>query len=108
MSTAKKDVIAELERQQREKEEAAPFVQVVEDLTKSSNSMCLEEKKVAAHMADAFSRQHRTLQQSVMRVLAEFISKVGETPMEFTDLRNEGAISWARDVKNIQQSMPFI
>jgi len=92
----------------RKEKEAAPFIEMIEKLADNANSMSQDEKNIATSMAEAFSRQHRTLQQSSMRILAAFISEVGKTEDRFTDLRNEDAIAWARKVSELEGAMRFV
>lgn len=62
-------------------------------------------KEFAALLADNFRREHRTLQQGIIKVLAEFIGEVSEFS---TEQCNEEAINWCKEVKKIEAFFPFI
>lgn len=92
----------ELKRQHEQKECAK---EIIEKLSRTSNNMTFDHKQFAQQLADNFRREHRTLQQGMIKVLAEFISEVAE---QHTDMRNEAAVNWCKEVKKIEANFPFI
>lgn len=92
----------EFEREQEQKKCAK---EIVQKLTKSCNSSVFNHKQFAKDLAESFMGEHRTLQQGVVKVLAEFISEVSTFP---TDLRNEAAVEWCKKVREIEVVFPFI
>ncbi len=105
---SKEEMIAKFEKDRKEKEEAAPFVEAVQKMIDCSNTMSLDGGMIAKHMATAFSGNHRTLQQSMMRVLADFIAEVGKVDDKWTDDRNMNSINWCRRVGELEKHFPFI
>lgn len=58
------------------------------------------------HFSKAFRSQHRTLQQSMWRVIFKFIGEYAET--EHYDLRNEQAVMTCKSIlKAMRQEMGF-
>lgn len=94
--------IKELKRKHAQEECAK---EIIEKLSRTSNNMTFDHKEFAAQLADSFRREHRTLQQGIIKVLAEFISEVAE---QHTDMRNEAAVQWCKEVKKIEAIFPFI
>lgn len=92
----------ELEREQEQKNCAS---EIVQRLSKSCNNTAFNHKQFAKDLADSLRREHRTLQQGVVKVLAEFISEVSTFQ---TDMRNESAVEWCKKVREIEAVFPFI
>lgn len=60
---------------------------------------------VGREIAVALSEQHRTLQASLVRSVADTMSLYQHSNH---DLRNKGAIEWAAQVAKIETHIPFI
>ena len=75
------------------------------------NNLTLDESKTASLVGNYFNSMHRTLQQSLIRILVyaiNYIARWHEEHPSRTDLRNEGAIQWVKEVSKIQIPMPFV
>jgi len=92
--------MAELDK--KEKESAK---EIIEKLSRTSNNMAFNHKLFAKEMVNNFRKEHRTLQQGLIKVLAEFIAEVSTFD---TDMRNEAAINWCKEVQKIEAIFPFI
>lgn len=79
--------------------------EIILKLSKMSNNMTFNHKQFSKLLADNFRREHRTLQQGMIRVIADFISEVSKF---HTDLRNEAAVNWCKEVAKIEAVFPFI
>ena len=68
------------------------------------NNMSLDNKNTADFIADRYLLMHRTLQQSLIRLIYGVIKRLGRyyelNPNAF-DLRNEGAKTWIQKVAKI-------
>lgn len=87
------------------KNEIESAKEIIEKLSRTSNNMAFNHKQFAKELANNFRREHRTLQQGLISVLAEFIAEIATFD---TDLRNEAAINWCKKVKEIEAAFPFI
>lgn len=92
----------EFERELQQKKVAC---EIIQKLSRTSNNMTFNPREFAELLATQFIREHRTLQQGMIKVIAEFISIVAE---QHTDLRNQAAIDWCKEVKKIEAVFPFI
>lgn len=54
---------------------------------------------------DLMLSTHRTLQQNFIKSLAAFIDKMKDMD---TDLRNEAAVKWCKEVSKVERCFPFI
>jgi ribosomal protein L22 len=81
---------------------------IVNTLADITNNMTLDYDAAADVLEKAFRNTDRTLQQSTMKLLAEFITNVAKTEDTGIDLRNEGAIAWAKEVAKIEKTFPNI
>ena len=82
--------------------EAQEITNKLVDLT---NSMGNKYEDIGAGIAEALMRSHRTLQQSVIASLQKALVTYSESG---TDMRNEGAVDWAKQVAKININTPFI
>lgn len=65
---------------------------------------CFNDTEVAEVISDCIMKEHRTLQQAMMRVFMHQIKVWSETP--FYDLRNEDTIKLSKKImKNIDKEM---
>ena len=62
--------------------------------------------KIARILADEYMRDHRTLQQNMVRTLYHFIKIVAEE--NTADPRNEASLEWFREVAGIEKGFPYI
>lgn len=80
-------------------------------IDKFVNNMTLDEPKVGRYVSEHFLRMHRTLQQSLIRVIYYSIQYIAtyykENPRAF-DARNEAAVEWIKDVARNKSYFPFI
>lgn len=67
--------------------------QVAQDLVTAVNGFC-DEKKVAQYLV----REHRTLQQNLMRVCIEYLKAMSENT--YFDDRNAASVALARFIMN--------
>jgi hypothetical protein len=79
--------------------------EIVERLSVAVNNISLDYDEISEIISNKFMRCHRTLQQSMIRLIACFINKISQHE---TDLRNEAAIKWAAEVSKIDAYFPFI
>ena len=79
--------------------------QIVEDLFKEINVMGKEEE-LACQLNQLISLQHKTLQQSFIRIMHQFFTKYSAT--KNYDLRNEGAVKFAEQIKQMEVFLPHI
>ena len=64
-----------------------------QELVDAVNPVC-NDKRLATALIDLLNRTHPTLQQSLMGVFALVIEAHGKR--EYTDLRNEASVAWAK------------
>jgi len=88
--------------QERQEEITTKFTEILVLL----NSMAIDEDKIADLMVKALQKEHRTIQQTFMKTNALMIKKYSEFP--YSDMRNEGAVQWSKQVAEINVNMPFI
>lgn len=79
--------------------------EIVDDLFRALNVMS-NEKHLAKALIERVKKEHPTLQQGFMGVLAAVIQAHGER--EYTDARNEVSVKWAKEVSKIPHYFPFI
>ena len=60
---------------------------------------------VAEALDKIISKEHRTIQQSVMRELHEFICNYRHTAF---DLRNQASVEFAKKVKDLNADFPLV
>ena len=82
--------------------EAQALTDKLVDLT---NSMGNKSEDIGAGIAEGLMRSHRTLQQSFISSLQKALVLYAESN---TDLRNEGAVAWAKQVAQLDINTPFI
>lgn len=92
--------MAELNK--KEKESAK---EIIEKLSRTSNNMAFDQKLFAKELADNLKREHRTLQQGLIKVLAEVF---GELASSNFDMRNEAAVEWCKKFNELDRNFPFI
>lgn len=88
-------------------EEASP-AELIQELINRTNPFSFDPKTEAAHCVEVFRKNHRTLQQNLIRFISCFIKQAGEVDLEWTDARNEAAIAWCSQVGQINSHFPFI
>lgn len=83
---------------------------MVSDLTDLVNNAAFNYPEGAEIMANTLVKKHRTLQQSVLRLLAGVIKKYSELieTQYKTDPRNESAFHWAKQVSEIDSYFPYV
>lgn len=89
-------------------------VDLIENFADLVNAM--GQSEFVNGMADGFMRQHRTLQQSVVRSFIEMLGKIGEKAKDnkemYSDTRNEKAIEFAiaqhHDLANYSLFFPHV
>jgi hypothetical protein len=79
----------------------------VEVLSRLVNNMSFDYDEAAKVAASKFIREHRTLQQSMVRLMAAFIKAVAEANPG-SDMRNESAIKWVKEVAEKDSYFPFV
>ena len=76
------------------------------------NGMSLDNKNTADFIADRYLIMHRTLQQSLIRMIyfaIQHLAKYYELNPNAFDLRNEGAKTWIQKVAKIDDVyFPFV
>ncbi len=78
--------------------------QIVECLFKEINAMG-KEAEVAYLLNLYISRQHKTLQQSFVRVMHQFFIEYSDSSH---DLRNEGAVKFSEKISKMEVCLPYI
>ena len=78
--------------------------EIVESLFKEINVMGKEEE-VSSLLNQYVSRQHRTLQQSFIRVIQQFFTQYSTNDY---DPRNEGAVKLAEKISKMEVHLPYI
>jgi hypothetical protein len=79
---------------------------MIQQVARLINNMGFDYEKNAEIIAKALIREHRTLQQSIIRLLAGSITKYAE--LSSHDPRNESAVEWAKKVSEIDNYFPHI
>ena len=79
--------------------------ETIERLSVVVNNLSFDYNDASMVMANKFIRVNRTLQQSIIHLLSCFIKNISEHD---TDLRNEAAIKWAKEVSKIDAYFPLI
>ena len=74
------------------------------DLLDCTNVMG-SDKDVAEAISNVLSKEHRTLQQSFMRVFVQSMNQYKDTRF---DQRNEQAVKLAKEITEIDTLLPFI
>jgi hypothetical protein len=80
--------------------------EMVQQTAKLVNNMGFDYTEGSEIIAKALIKEHRTLQQSIIRLLAGSIAKYAE--LSFHDPRNESAVEWAKKVAEIENYFPHI
>jgi hypothetical protein len=94
------------EKYNRRMDRIEQLVEQIRALIEHTNDISAESsKEVTEAFLRAMLSQHRTLQQNFMRALREALRQYGETS---TDLRNEGAVTWARRAAMVDTYMPYV
>ena len=98
----------EVEREKREKS----VIDGMQYLETFVNSSSFNDSKMADLIVTQYLNMHRTLQQSLIRLIYGVIKRLGRyyelNPNAF-DLRNEGAKTWIQKVAKIEDSyFPFV
>jgi len=78
--------------------------EAMDNLIREMNVMGGEEDMVQG-MTDSLQGQHRTLQQTFMRVFASSMKEYENTG---TDLRNAAAVNYAKEINKIDFHFPYI
>ena len=97
MDDKTKRLLAQTKRENDTKEQ---LENVIETLSRITNNMGCDFEKNAKILSEKFSCTHRTLQQDIIRLLAQFIKYNANAELP-TDLRNEDAIEWCKKVSEI-------
>ncbi len=79
---------------------------MVQQVAKLVNNMGFDYEKGSEIIAKALIKEHRTLQQNIIRLLAGSIVKYAE--LSFHDPRNEDAVKWAKKVAEIESYFSYI
>lgn len=79
-------------------------------LLEAANAMG-SSRAIIDGMMDAWRREHRTLQQSVVRMFVAFLSEwagmIEKEPMAWVDLRNEAAAAFATQLRSDAPAFPM-
>jgi len=78
---------------------------IVEDLFKEINVMGKEDE-ISCQLHQLISKQHKTLQQSFIRIMHQFFTKYSAN--KNYDLRNEASVRFAEQIKKMQVFLPHI
>ena len=78
--------------------------EIVERLFQEINVMG-KEAEVAYLLSLYVSRQHKTLQQSFIRVMHQFFIEYSDSSY---DLRNEGAVKFSEKISKMDVCLPYI
>ena len=96
------ETVAQTETEKRQEQAVGGFKAILGAL----NCMALDEEGLGKELAKVLLNEHRTIQQTAMRVIRSMIENYAKDKYE--DLRNEGAKRWARGVANVAVWMPLI
>ena len=84
---------------------------IIEAFSYKVNTFSTDEKGIK-EMAERFLKEHRTLQQSMVRTIANVISAINETIKDnrytWQDGRNEQAMKWIKAVAELDIHFPLI
>jgi len=89
----------------RKEKDNKSLEEIIEQLSVVVNNMAFDYDDASKVMSNKFRCVHRTLQQSMIRLLSCFIKSISKHDM---DLRNESSINWAKEVSKIDAYFPFI
>jgi len=64
-----------------------------------------KEEQLATQLHELISKQHKTLQQSFIRIMYQFFTKYSNNQY---DSRNEGAVKLAEQIRKLEVFLPFI
>jgi hypothetical protein len=78
--------------------------EAMETLMNGVNSF--DSDSIASIMHDVVKSNHRTLQQSFVRNLQIFLDYHSRT--EYTDLRNEASVEFAKAVRDLEHHLPMV
>ena len=92
----------EIQRKQEKKDKMSA---VVRKLTDILNVMGAEEE-ATENFFKCVITTHPTLQANLIRMLKGFLKFYGE--LEYFDLRNKGAVEYAKEVSKVEGYIPFI
>jgi len=83
--------------------------ELVKDFFRLINAMG-NDTDLAQTFYEHLYKEHRTLQQSALRVFKTIIEKYSLTTMDFSDARNEAGLKWAKEVKKAGEEhyLPFV
>jgi hypothetical protein len=79
--------------------------QVIDQFAHTINNMGFSQNLFGEALATQFVREHRTLQQDMLRTLSYFFQHLAKYHNEHpdrTDLRNEGGIAWVKEVAKVE------
>ena len=77
---------------------------IVDDLFKEINVMGKEDE-ISSQLHQLISRQHKTLQQSFVRIMYQFFNKYSANRYDF---RNEGSVKFAEEISKMEVFLPYI
>lgn len=100
--------IAEAQRQQERKDYAKEVVGRLADKVNTINSSNIE--KLAIELGNALYNQHRTLQQSIVRMLPLILTQyVGMCEKFGTDMRNDASHKYCKKITEIDDVyLPYV
>ena len=78
--------------------------QIVEDLFKEINVLGKEDE-ISSQLHQLISQQHKTLQQSFIRIMYQFFLKYSANRY---DPRNEGSVKFAEEISKMEVFLPYI
>jgi hypothetical protein len=91
-----------------EQEKVDKIKDAIEHFSDVVNVMSDLSKEQKEELVKCFLSKHRTLQQSMMKVVAELIIEIGKFADDnmYEDLRNQQALAWAKKVRRMEQANP--
>jgi hypothetical protein len=89
----------------RDEKDKKSLEEIIGTLSEMVNNMTFDYDEAAKILSSRFICEHRTLQQSMIKLIACFLKNISTFN---TDLRNEAAIEWAKKVSQIDSHFPFI
>lgn len=98
------------DREIRDSEATVKGVELFSDMV---NNMCFSEKAFGEWAGNAFVRQHRTLQQNMIKALVGVIRYLAQQYDErgdgaSFDLRNEASVKWIKEVAKLDAYFPHV
>jgi hypothetical protein len=78
---------------------------IVEDLFKEINVMGKEDE-ISSTLHKIISQEHKTLQQSFIRIMHQFFTKYSAN--KNYDLRNEASVRFAEQIKQMEVFLPHV